>query len=120
VLLTREDRIPAIKDAFYRSLHPNVNKLLMTAVTFCLVVYFHGFRIVLPLHFAAMRGRQTEYPIKFLYTSNTPIISVVALIINVCLFSQAFSNCYPGFLSAVLGSWQSGDLEAKVPTGGIA
>lgn len=120
LLISRQDRIPAIKEAFYRTSLPNINQLLTTVFTFCLVVFFQGFRVELPVQHSRVRGNQAKYPIKFFYTSNIPIILETALISNIFFFSQTFYSNYPGFFSSLLGSWRSVDGEAPIPSGGLA
>lgn len=39
-LLTRKDKVKALKDAFYRSNFPNITNLLSTVVIFLIVIYF--------------------------------------------------------------------------------
>merc|ERR1719251_217359 len=55
LLLTRADKIPALKEAFYRVELANITNLLATLVVFCVVIYFQGFRIDLPVKNTRMR-----------------------------------------------------------------
>lgn len=41
-VLTRNDKLKALKDAFYRSNLPNVSSLIATVVIFMIVVYFQA------------------------------------------------------------------------------
>ena len=74
LLITRTDKMKALKEAFYRTSLPNVTNLLATVLVFLIVIYFQGFRVELPLSYAKYRGQQGSYPIKLFYTSNIPII----------------------------------------------
>ena len=74
LLLTRGDKVKALKEAFYRSPLPNVTNLLATVVVFLVVIYFQGFRVDLPVASKNRRGAKQVYPIKLFYTSNMPII----------------------------------------------
>lgn len=74
LLLTRSDKIRALREAFFRPELPNVSNVLSTFVVFAVVIYFQGFRVDLPVKSSKMRGQQGTYPIKLFYTSNMPII----------------------------------------------
>ena len=74
LLLTRGDKVKALKEAFYRTNLPNVTNLLATVAVFLVVVYFQGFRVDLPVASKNRRGAKQTYPIKLFYTSNMPII----------------------------------------------
>ncbi|XP_042756508.1 uncharacterized protein LOC122197104 [Lactuca sativa] len=49
LLITRSDKVRALGEAFYRQNLPNVTNLLATVLIFLIVIYFQGFRVVLPL-----------------------------------------------------------------------
>merc|ERR1719399_2607209 len=72
LLITRPDKIRALKEAFYRQNLPNITNLLATVLVFLIVIYFQGFRVDLPIKNQRMRGQQGSYPIKLFYTSNIP------------------------------------------------
>merc|ERR1711865_384870 len=73
LLVTRQDKVRALKEAFYRSNLPNITNLLATILVFMIVIYFQGFRVDLPVKYQKNRGHQGTYPIKLFYTSNIPI-----------------------------------------------
>jgi protein transport protein SEC61 subunit alpha len=77
-----------LKEAFYRQNLPNVTNLLATVLVFLIVIYFQGFRVVLPVRSKSARGQQGSYPIKLFYTSNMPIILQSALVTNLYFISQ--------------------------------
>jgi protein transport protein SEC61 subunit alpha len=89
-LFTRADKVRALKEAFYRQNLPNVTNLLATVVVFLIVIYFQGFRVVLPVRSKSARGQQGSYPIKLFYTSNMPIILQSALVSNLYFISQVW------------------------------
>merc|ERR1712134_236740 len=74
LLITKEDKVRALKEAFYRQNLPNITNLMATVLVFVLVIYFQGFRVDLPVKHQKARGSQGSYPIKLFYTSNIPII----------------------------------------------
>lgn len=107
LLLFRNDKVRALKEAFYRKELPNVTNLLATIVIFMVVIYFQGFRVDLPVRSKRMRGQQSSYPIKLFYTSNMPIILQSALVSNLYFISQLLFKRYGGnVLVRLLGRWQ--------------
>merc|ERR1719213_1431052 len=58
LLITRSDKVRALKEAFYRQNLPNVTNLLATVVVFLIVIYFQGFRVDLPIRSKRARGQQ--------------------------------------------------------------
>uniref|UniRef100_A0A7S3PL94 Translocon Sec61/SecY plug domain-containing protein n=1 Tax=Aplanochytrium stocchinoi TaxID=215587 RepID=A0A7S3PL94_9STRA len=123
LLITRSDKIQALKEAFYRQNLPNMLNLLATVLVFCIVIYFQGFRVDIPLKSQRQRGMQATYPIKLFYTSNIPIILQTALVSNVYFMSQVlykkFSN---NVLVRMLGRWAivEGGGGSMQPVGGLA
>lgn len=94
LLLTRNDKVRALKEAFYRPNLPNITNLLATIVVFLVVIYFQGFRVDLPVRNKRSRGQQSTYPIKLFYTSNMPIILYSALVSNMYFISQLLYKRY--------------------------
>jgi len=125
LLLTRADKMRAIKEAFYRQNLPNITNLLATLLVFVIVIYFQGFRVDLPVKHEKQRGQSGTYPIKLFYTSNIPIILQTALVSNLYFLSQLLYRRYPGNIAIqLLGTWR--ELEGaqyagqSVPVGGLA
>ncbi len=124
LLITRTDKVKALKEAFYRPQLPNIFNLLATVLVFVIVIYFQGFRVDLPVKNAKYRGQQGSYPIKLFYTSNIPIILQTALVSNLYFFSQLLYKRYStNIIVQLLGRWQ--DVEGasgaqSVPVGGLA
>ena len=125
MLVTRSDKVRALKEAFYRQNLPNVTNLLATVLVFAIVIYFQGFRVDLPVKYARQRGQTGSYPIKLFYTSNIPIILQTALVSNLYFISQLLHTRYPGniFIN-LLGKWQSteafgGGAGQSQPVGGF-
>jgi len=122
LLITRNDKMRALKEAFYRQNLPNLTNLLATVLIFVIVIYFQGFRVDLPVKYQKFRGQQGTYPIKLFYTSNMPIILQTALVSNLYFISQLLYKKFGGnFLVRLLGIWK--DVEGggqTVPVGGLA
>lgn len=123
LLITRSDKLRALKEAFYRQNLPNVTNLLATMFVFIVVIYFQGFRVDLPVKYQRYRGQQGTFPIKLFYTSNMPIILQTALVSNLYFISQLLYKKFSGnFLVRLLGVWQDveGSAGQTVPVGGAA
>merc|ERR1711959_693360 len=122
LLITRPDKIRALKEAFYRQNLPNVTNLLATVLVFLVVIYFQGFKVLLPVQQRGQRGHETTYPIKLFYTSNIPIILQTALVSNLYFFSQLLYKRYrDNIFVNLLGQWRELDYTAQsVPVGGLA
>lgn len=122
LLMSRSDTIPALKEAFYRTELANVTNLLATIIVFCVVIYFQGFRIDLPVKNTRVRkGVQGgSWPIKLFYTSNIPIILQSALVSNVFMASQVmWSRMGSNFITNILGRWQVTPSGRNLPVGGL-
>ena len=119
LLITRKDKIRALRYAFYRPNLPNLTNLLATVLVFFVVVYFQGFRVELPVKNQNYRGQQGTYPIKLFYTSNTPIIIISSLMSNLYIISQMPSRRWAGnFIVDLLGKWSTEQQYSK-PIGGL-
>jgi protein transport protein SEC61 subunit alpha len=122
LLITRSDKVMALKEAFYRQHAPNLTNLLATILVFFIVIYFQGFRVELAVKNQKVRGQQGSYPIKLFYTSNIPIILQTALVSNLYFFSQLLYRRFKtNMLVNILGQWQEVDYSGQsIPVGGIA
>merc|ERR1711972_45008 len=122
LLVTRSEKVAALKEAFYRQNAPNITSLFATVLLFFVVIYFQGFRVDLPVKNSKVRGQQGSYPIKLFYTSNTPIILQTALVSNLYFFSQLLYRRFKSnMLVNLLGQWQELDYGGQsIPVGGIA
>jgi protein transport protein SEC61 subunit alpha len=124
MLITRSDKVRALKEAFYRPNLPNVTNLLATVLVFLIVIYFQGFRVELPVRSTKQRGATGSYPIKLFYTSNMPIILQTALVSQVFLFSQVMYKRFgDNILVNLFGRWSTlegyGGSGQMVPVGGL-
>mmetsp|Transcript_42974 Transcript_42974/g.71656 ORF Transcript_42974/g.71656 Transcript_42974/m.71656 type:complete len:471 (+) Transcript_42974:235-1647(+) len=123
LLITRTDKVRALKEAFYRQNLPNVTNLLATVLVFLIVIYFQGFRVDLPVRSKRARGQQGSYPIKLFYTSNMPIILQSALVSNLYFISQLLFKRYGNnILVQLLGRWQEAEYSSSgqlIPVGGL-
>ncbi|CAF1928708.1 unnamed protein product [Brassica oleracea] len=111
-----------IVQAFYRQNLPNVTNLLATVLIFLIVIYFQGFRVVLPVRSKSARGQHGSYPIKLFYTSNMPIILQSALVSNLYFISQLLYRKFSGnFFVNLLGQWKESEYSGQsIPVSGLA
>jgi protein transport protein SEC61 subunit alpha len=124
LLITRQDKVKALKEAFYRQNLPNLTNLFATVLVFVVVIFFQGFRVDLVVKSEKARGTETTYPIKLFYTSNIPIILQTALVSNLYFFSQLLFRRFPtNFIVQLLGRWQEVETAAgthSMAVGGLA
>eukprot|EP01133_Synstelium_polycarpum_P007896 gene7896-9270_t len=121
LLVTRNDKVRALKEAFYRQNLPNITNLMATIFIFMVVIYFQGFRVDLPVKSTRLRGQQGSYPIKLFYTSNIPIILQSALVSNLYFLSQLLYRRFPeNILINLIGSWRMSEYGGHmIPVGGL-
>lgn len=121
LLITRQDKVRALKEAFGRQNLPNLTNLLATVLVFCVVIYFQGFRVDVPVKSTRQRGAPGSYPIKLFYTSNIPIILQTALVSNLYFMSQLLYRRFSdNILVNILGRWQETQQGQSIPVGGLA
>merc|ERR1712157_683892 len=121
MLVSKSDKILALKEAFYRQNAPNITSLFATVLVFFVVIYFQGFRVDLAVKYQKIRGQMGTYPIKLFYTSNIPIILQSALVSNLYFFSQLlYKRFKSNMLVNMLGQWQEVDYTGQsIPVGGL-
>merc|ERR1711941_28877 len=121
MVVSRSDKIFALKETFYRHHAPNITSLFATMLVFFVVIYFQGFRVDLPVKYQKIRGQMGSYPIKLFYTSNIPIILQTALVSNLYFFSQMLYRRFKSnMIVNLLGQWQEMDYSGQsIPVGGI-
>lgn len=122
LLITRGDKVRALREALFRPDLPNISNLLATVLVFAIVIYFQGFRVDLPVKSNRVRGAQGSYPIKLFYTSNIPIILQTSLVSNLYFVSQLLYTRYPSnFFVNIVGRWTTrADSNQMYPVGGLA
>lgn len=100
---------------------PDMLGLLATVVVFGVVIYVDSIRIEIPVQHSQYK-MPARYPIKFLYTSNIPVILVSALFANIYFVSNLMNNNWElgdpgikGFLVRFFGEW--GPVDPANPQG---
>merc|ERR1711988_227011 len=120
LLISKSDKVMALKEAFYRQNAPNITSLFATVLLFFVVIYFQGFRVDLQVKNSKVRGQTGSYPIKLFYTSNTPIILQTALVSNLYFFSQLLHRRFKSnMIVNLLGQWQDLEYGGSIPVGGL-
>jgi len=107
LLITRTDKVRALREAFLRQNLPNVTNLIATFAVFVIVIFFQGVSVHLPVKHKNQRGAGGTYPIKLFYTSNIPIILQTALVSQFFFISQLLFKRFPtNPIFALLGTWR--------------
>lgn len=88
--------------------------ILATLLVFALAVYAQAMKVEIPLSFGRIRGHGIRWPLKFLYTSNIPVILIAALLANIQLWARLLQNWGHPFLGTFAGSTPSSGLVAWI------
>ncbi len=78
-------------DEFFRPGLPNMMGLLGTILIFLVVVYAEGMRIEIPIAYGRFGGVRGRYPIRFLYTSNIPVILALTVFANMKIIARVLN-----------------------------
>jgi preprotein translocase subunit SecY len=98
-----------VVSSFFRSNLPNMMGLIATILVFLVVVYAESMRIEIPLAYGRFGGVRGRYPIRFLYTSNIPVILAMTVFANLRIFAALFNAPWiTYFTSAPNGPFQVG------------
>jgi preprotein translocase subunit SecY len=66
--------------------------IIATIAVFMLAVYGQAMKVEIPLSFGRVRGYGIRWPLKFIYTSNIPVILIAALLANIQLWARLLQN----------------------------
>jgi len=96
---------------FYSLANGNVNgamlaasAILATIFVFAIAVYAQSMKVEIPLSFGKVRGYGIRWPLKFLYTSNIPVILIAALLANIQLWASLLQKSGHPFLGTFSGN----------------
>lgn len=122
LLVTKSDKISALKEAFYRNPFNtmprayNITNLLSTVIVFLLVIYLQGFKKEIKISQSGnQRYPMQPFPIKLFYTSNMPIILQSTVTANMYQISKVLYN---NFSHIILIRWL-GEWSGNMPIGGL-
>lgn len=115
LLVTKTDKISALKEAFYRRGAYNITNLLSTVIVLLLVIYLQGFKKEIKISQSGNKFPMQPFPIKLFYTSNMPIILQSTVTANMYQISKVLYNNFSHIiLIRWLGEWNGG-----MPVGGL-
>jgi preprotein translocase subunit SecY len=66
--------------------------VVATVIVFAMVVYLQSMKVEIPLSLGRVRGFSIKWPLKFIYTSNMPVILVAALIASMSFWGLMLNN----------------------------
>ena len=79
--------------------------IFATVLIFLVSVYVQAMKVEIPLSFGKIRGYGIRWPLKFIYTSNIPVILVAALLANVQLWATLLEK----WGHPILGTFANGN-----------
>lgn len=122
LMMTRQNKLGALKHAFFRRSLPNMSNVFSTIMILLTVVYLQGFRYDVKLKSLVNRGETASLPIRLFYTSSMPITLFSAFASNFFFLSQLLYRKWPSnFLVKMLGVWGgAGSSHYFEATGGFA
>ncbi len=83
--------------------------IFFTLVVFLVAVYAQAMRVEVPLSFGGIRGQIMKghgirWPLRFIYTSNIPVILTAALLANIQLWARLLENWGRPYLGSFSGN----------------
>ena len=103
--------VPSIFQALARAdgstLALSLAGIIATVFVFMLAVYFQSMKVEIPLSFGRVRGMGIRWPLNFLYTSNTPVILVAALLANIRLAAYFIQSRFGADSVMNIANWFS-------------
>jgi preprotein translocase subunit SecY len=78
--------------------------IMATILVFIVAVYSQAMKIEIPLSFGRVRGHGMRWPLRFIYTSNIPVILVAALLANVQLWARLLESWGRPWLGTYVGN----------------
>lgn len=122
LLITRKNKLRALREAVFRSHLPNIASLFSTIIIFVSVIFFEHIKINIGLETTVNRQQPEPFEIKLFYTSTTPIIIQSTIVSQLTQFSRTIYFRWPESLAtSILGVWRSdsnvGDEYARPVSG---
>ncbi len=77
--------------------------IIATILVFLLAVYLQAMKVEIPLSFGRIRGHGLRWPLRFLYTSNIPVILIAALLANIQLVARLLESSGRPWLGTFAG-----------------
>ena len=83
--------------------------IVSTIAVFSAVVYMQSMKVEIPLTFGNVRGFGQKWPLKFLYTSNMPVILIAALVTNFQIIGSSIAGADG---CSILGCFSQGQAQS--------
>ncbi len=84
-----------------------ISGIVVTILVFMIAVYVQAMKIEIPLSFGRVRGFGMRWPLRFIYTSNIPVILISALMANIQLWARLLQNSGHAILGTFSGNTPS-------------
>jgi preprotein translocase subunit SecY len=81
-----------------------ISGIVFTILVFLIAVYVQAMKIEIPLSFGRVRGFGMRWPLRFIYTSNIPVILISALMANIQLWARLLQNAGHPILGTFAGN----------------
>lgn len=118
LLVTKQNKVYALQQAFYRQNAPNLISLFASVIVILVVVFVQRFRVEVPITSKRGRNFKQNYPINLFYTANIPIILQISSSSAIYMFSYFM---YRQFGNSILGKYAENTATGNmVQSGGIA
>ena len=105
-LITKSNKIEALKSAFFRTSATNISNIFSTFLMILIVIFLEEMRLMIKINNRCLPGVFYEQKIKLLYCSNTPLIMLTGILSNIYMISQVLHKKYPNsFIIKILGVW---------------
>lgn len=91
-----------------------IASILATVLVFVMAVYAQSMKVEIPLSFGRVRGHGIRWPLKFLYTSNIPVILISALLANVQLWAHLLQSWGHPLLGTFVGNTPASGIVAWI------
>lgn len=88
--------------------------IIATILVFILAVYAQSMKVEIPLSFGRIRGHGIRWPLRFLYTSNIPVILIAALLANIQLWASLLESWGKPILGTFVGQQPASGLVAWI------
>jgi len=83
--------------------------IVSTILVFSAVVYMQSMKVEIPLTFGNVRGFGQKWPLKFIYTSNMPVILIAALVTNFQIVGSSIAGADG---CSILGCFSQGTAQS--------
>ncbi len=98
---------------------PTMLGLVVTITVFAVVIYLEALKVDIPISYAKYRGFRGQYPVKFLYVSNIPVILVSSLFMDVYFVAQIVWSRFNAAADNLWLNWL-GIFKDNEPISGLA